>query len=68
MVPQSWIQRENWEFETHRGDVVLVFATLARHEELARVPVLDGRTWNHPVVADGHLLVRNLLEMAAFDP
>ena len=53
---------------TEGGDVVLVFATLARHEELARVPVLDGRTWNHPVVAEGHLLVRNLREMAAFDP
>ena len=53
---------------TEGGDVVLVFATLARHEELARVPVLDGRTWNHPVVAEGRLLVRNLREMAAFDP
>ena len=38
---------------TEGGDVVLVRATLARHEELARFSALDGRTWNHPVVADG---------------
>ena len=49
------------------GDVVLVRATPERHEELARFHALDGRTWNHPVIAGGRLLVRNLREMAAFD-
>ena len=52
---------------TEDGDVVLVNATPARHEELARFPALEGKTWNHPVIADGKLLVRNLQEMAAFD-
>jgi outer membrane protein assembly factor BamB len=49
------------------GDVALVKATPERHEELARFPAIDGKTWNHPVIADGRLLVRNLQEMAAFD-
>ena len=52
---------------TEDGDVVLVNATPARHEEVARFPALEGKTWNHPVIADGKLLVRNLQEMAAFD-
>ena len=49
------------------GDVVLVKATPDRHEEIARFSAIDGKTWNHPVIADGRLLVRNLREMAAFD-
>ena len=38
-----------------------------RHEEVAKFAAIDGKTWNHPVIADGRLLVRNLKEMAAFD-
>jgi outer membrane protein assembly factor BamB len=52
---------------TEEGDVVLVRASPARHEELARFSAIEGKTWNHPVIADGKLLVRNLQEMAAFD-
>jgi outer membrane protein assembly factor BamB len=52
---------------TEDGDVVLVRASPARHEELARFSAIEGKTWNHPVIADGKLLVRNLQEMAAFD-
>ena len=46
---------------------MLVKATPERHEEVARFSAIEGKTWNHPVVADGRLLVRNLREMAAFD-
>ena len=49
------------------GDLALVRATPDRHEEIARFSVLAGKTWNHPALADGYLLVRNLQEMAAFD-
>jgi outer membrane protein assembly factor BamB len=52
---------------TEDGDMALVRATPARHEEIVRFPVLQGKTWNHPAMSDGILLVRNLAEMAAFD-
>jgi outer membrane protein assembly factor BamB len=52
---------------TEDGDMALVRATPARHEEIVRFPVLEGKTWNHPAMSDGILLVRNLAEMAAFD-
>lgn len=51
---------------TEQGDVVLVKANPARHEELARFSALDGKTWNVPALADGRLLVRNTTEMACY--
>lgn len=52
---------------SEEGELALVRATPAGHEEVARFPVLAGKTWNHPALDDGRLLVRNLAEMAAFD-
>ena len=52
---------------TEAGELALVRATPDGHEERVRFPVLDGKTWNHPVLDDGRLIVRNLAEMAAFD-
>ena len=52
---------------TEGGDLALVRATPERHVEIARFPVLEGRTWNHPAMAGGFLLLRNANEMAAFD-
>jgi outer membrane protein assembly factor BamB len=52
---------------TEDGDLALVRATPERHEELDRFPALNGKTWNHPAIADGYLLIRNAEEMAAFD-
>ena len=49
------------------GDLVLVAASPARHEELGRFSAVSGKTWNHLALDDGRLLVRNLREMAAFD-
>lgn len=49
------------------GDLALVKCNPVRHEEIARFPALDGKTWNHPVLADGRLLIRNATKMACFD-
>jgi hypothetical protein len=38
----------------------------AQFTELARLPGIEGKTWNHPVVVRDTLLVRNDQEMAAF--
>jgi outer membrane protein assembly factor BamB len=52
---------------TEEGDLALLRATPERHDELARFPAISGKTWNHPALADGILLVRNATEMAAFN-
>ncbi len=52
---------------TEEGELVLVAATPEKLVEVARLPALEGETWNVPAFADGILLVRNTEEMAAFD-
>lgn len=52
---------------TEAGEVVLLNANSEKHEELAKFKAIEGKTWNHPTIAQGRLYVRNDLEIAAFD-
>ncbi len=41
------------------GDVILLQATPEKLTEIARVPVLNDKTWNHPIVVGRRLFLRN---------
>ena len=52
---------------TEQGELALVRADPKSHQEITRFPAIEGKTWNHPAMSDGILLIRNIEEMAAFD-
>jgi outer membrane protein assembly factor BamB len=51
---------------SEEGELALVSATPDQFKEVAGVPALEGKAWNHPVLVRDVLLVRNGEEMAAF--
>jgi len=51
---------------TDAGEVVLVAANPNQHQELGRFRAVEGKTWNHPVIAHGQMYIRNAEEIASF--
>ena len=49
------------------GELALVQATPERYVELGRIQAIEGKTWNNPTLVGRRILVRNHLEMAAYD-
>jgi outer membrane protein assembly factor BamB len=51
---------------SEQGQVVLVAAEPTDHREVASFQALEGKTWNHPVLVNDRLYVRNSQEAAAY--
>lgn len=49
------------------GDVLVVRATPEAYTELGRFNAIEGKTWNHPVIAHGRLFVRNAEEAVCYE-
>jgi outer membrane protein assembly factor BamB len=53
--------------QSEKGPVALVDATPEDYTERAKLQLLTGKTWNHPLICRGRLYVRNNAEAACFD-
>ncbi|HWH71227.1 MAG TPA: PQQ-binding-like beta-propeller repeat protein, partial [Candidatus Sulfotelmatobacter sp.] len=52
---------------TDDGHLVLTEASPDAYKEVARFKAIDGKCWNSPALANGHLYVRSTKEGACFD-
>ena len=48
------------------GEAILIAADPKESKELGKFQAVNGKTWNHPVIAQGRLYVRNAEEMACY--
>ncbi|MCG8652489.1 MAG: PQQ-like beta-propeller repeat protein, partial [Pirellulales bacterium] len=51
---------------SEKGKLVLVKASPDKHQEITSMDAIEGVTWNHPVIAQGKLFVRNAEEAACY--
>jgi outer membrane protein assembly factor BamB len=51
---------------SEEGELALVAGAPGQFTEMARFRAMEGKTWNHPMLVRGMLLVRNGQEMVAF--
>ena len=51
---------------SEKGELAMVQANPDSFNELARIKAIEGKTWNHPVLAGDILLLRNTQEMVAY--
>jgi outer membrane protein assembly factor BamB len=52
---------------TEEGEVILVDAKPDAYEIITRFQAITGKTWNHPVIAQGKLFLRNAQEAVCYD-
>jgi outer membrane protein assembly factor BamB len=52
---------------SEEGEAILVEANPEELKEVARFPVLEGKTWNHPTIVGDRLYVRNAEEIACYE-
>jgi outer membrane protein assembly factor BamB len=52
---------------SEKGDIVLLRANPDKREELAKLPALSGKTWNHPILVGNRVYLRNGEEAACFE-
>ena len=52
---------------SEKGEAALVQARPEAAKELGRFQAVEGKTWNHPVVAHGRLFIRNGREAACYE-
>jgi len=48
------------------GSLVLLKADPAKHQQLASMQAVEGKTWNHPMVLGNRLVVRNGVEAVCY--
>jgi outer membrane protein assembly factor BamB len=49
------------------GELALIRANPDKFDEVARHKVLEGKTWNHPVLIGNRIFIRNAEEIACFE-